>query len=179
MFDAIPPRAVATDAVIQVEGAGLPGDPITMSESATVIGTTLADPLGDLWPSAGALLNNDMDGDGKPGVTLSHLNDEDHVYLRVNTLGTVRSDRGYYAARVVLSASGTVVSCTDIEGQAEVSRFDTHIVGCSLVGGGECSAAQRDTLDGFRPIHSVDSATYRAVKAAGEVTCAAARGALP
>lgn len=179
LFDAVPPRTVATDAEIRVEGEGFPGDVISMSEAALVLGTTLADPLNDPWPAAGDLINNDMDGDGKRGVTLAHVNDAAHVYMRVDPLGTVRSDRGYYAARVVFSARGTVLSCDEIQGQAMVPRVDTHLVGCSLVGGGECSTLQRDTLDGLRPLFSLDDATYRAIKVGDHATCQTARSALP
>ncbi len=178
LFDAVPPRALSTDAILRIDGAGFPGDPMTLSETVQVLGTTLSNPLNDPWPSAGQLVNNDMDGDGRPGITIANLNDATHVNMRVDAFGTVRADRGYYASRFVMSWSGSVESCSAMEGEAEVTRFDTHIVGCRLVSGGECSVGQRNTLDGFRPLHRADSASFRSVKVVDGATCAVARSAL-
>ena len=177
MFDAEPPRAYASDPVMLVDGGGFPGDPVTMSQTVQVLGTTLSNPLTDPWPSSpGSLANNDMDGDGKPGVTVPNLNDGTHVYMRVDALGSRRADRGYYASRVVMSWSGSVVSCDELAGDAEIPRFDTHFVGCRLVGGGECNSSQRNLLDDFRPIHMPDSAIFHAFKVTNGASCAVARG---
>lgn len=176
LFDAQPPRAFVTDPIMQVDGAGFPGDPMTMSQMAQVVGTTLSNPLTDPWPSSpGSVVSNDMDDDGKPGITVPNLNDGTHVYMRVDAIASRRSDKGYYASRLVMSWSGSVVSCTEVAGDAEVPRWDTHFIGCSLVGGGDCSTAQRNQLDDYRPIHRTDSATFRAFKVANGASCAVAR----
>jgi hypothetical protein len=174
-----PARAIATDAIIKIQGSGIPGDAVTLSNSALAFGASLADPVNDPWPSSNsAIVSNDMDGDSKPGVTIPHLNDGDHKYLPVDPLRLSRADRGYYAARVVLSASGSVESCTEIKGKALVPRFDTHILGCKVANGGDCDPIQRDLLDSFRPLHKVDSAIFRAIKVADGSSCAGVRGAL-
>lgn len=177
MFDAEPPVALAIGGSIQV-GAGFPGDSAALSDTAVVLGTTLNDPFNDPWPDVSRVVSDDMDGDGKPGVTYDHVDDENHDYMRVDTLGLARSDRGYYASRVVFSTQGTVVSCDEMAGQAEVSRFDTHVIGCHLVSGGDCSTAQRDNLDSYRPMTKIDDATYRAVKVGDQATCQMARETL-
>ena len=180
LFDAQPPRAFASDPIMQVDGAGFPGDAFTMSQMAQVLGTTLSNPLTDPWPSSpSSLVNNDMDGDGKAGITVPNLNDATHIYMRVDAAASRRAHSGYYASRVVMSWSGSVVSCTEVAGGADVPRWDTHFVGCGLVGGGDCNTTQRDQLDSFRPIHVANGATFRALKAADGVTCTAVRSTLP
>ena len=179
LFDTAPP-ATTTEPVLEVQGDGFPGDPITLSTTAMVLGATLADPLNGAWPAAGSIVSEDVDGDGRPGITLPHLNGNGYVYLPVAIGGATRAEAGYYASRVVLAASGSVVSCSETAGQAQVTRFDSHVLGCREEGGGQCSSAEATLLDDNRPVHTPGLSTYRAVKLAeGDVSCAAVRSALP
>jgi hypothetical protein len=177
LFDAEPPVALAIGGSIQV-GAGFPGDDASLSDTAVVLGTTLNDPFHDAWPAVNKIVSNDLDGDGKPGVTFNHVNDANHKYMRLDMFGSARADRGYYASRVVFRTQGKVVSCDEMAGQAVVSRFDTHVIGCHVVGGGDCNTTQRDNLDSWRPIMQINSATYRAIKVGDHATCQMAREAL-
>lgn len=178
LFDTAPP-SVSTDPLLQVHGAGFPGDPSTLSETAMLLGVTLSDPLNDAWPGADVLMSHDLDGDGHPGVTLPHLGGE-YVHLPVALFGATRSEAGHYAARVVLSASGTVLSCEEIAGEAQVRRLDSRVLGCVVDGGSLCSTAQSDLLEDNRPDFIPGDGTYRAVKVSeDDVPCQAIRTALP
>ncbi|MET0283959.1 MAG: hypothetical protein ABW352_05795, partial [Polyangiales bacterium] len=122
------------------------------------------------WLPNIALVDNDQDLDGNPGVTVDFMG-------RPLVDGLARADQGYIAARVAFGGSVTVVDCDDLAGPVAVSRFDTHFVGCHVAGGSHCSAPQRDLLDASRPLYVATSATLTARKVPN-ATCTVARATL-
>ena len=182
LFDHVPAYLPATAVSATSASAFKLGQPITLPSFALQVGVALANPMTDAWPSAATLagMNVDMDGDGKAGVTSNYNNMSPYLYPRADALvvGGQRSDRAYTAVRFGLSASLSLTSCTDLLGNASFSNFDTHIMGCRISGGGDCSTMQRDTIDSGRPGYSVDSATFHAVKVAASATCTDVRNTL-
>ncbi|MET0283515.1 MAG: hypothetical protein ABW352_03575, partial [Polyangiales bacterium] len=87
LFDALPARVLATNASFSITGAGFPGDLVNMTPSAFVFGTTLADPVNSAWLPNIALVDNDQDLDGNPGVTVDFMG-------RPLVDGLARADQG-------------------------------------------------------------------------------------
>ena len=93
-FDNSPPR-LSPEPAIQVQGAGFPGDAIVLSPTALLLGATMANPLSATWPTVGQIVSTDLDGDGRPGLTLPHMNGGGYVYLPVEPFAAARSEAGY------------------------------------------------------------------------------------
>ena len=60
-----------------------------------------------------------------------------------------------------------------------MSKFDNHVVGCLVEGGGPCTATQTEFVDANRVIYTVESATYEMTAVPSGATCADVRAALP
>jgi len=150
-----------------------------MPAIAFQVGANLANPATDPWPAVAAVPAVDTDADGKAGVTANYTTGGGYTYPRANMTGSTRADRGYTTSRFAVSASGTGTSCSELNGSANFTSFDTHIVSCRISGGADCTTAQRDTLDSGRPVFAPTSATMRALKVAAGATCTAVRAALP
>ena len=68
------------------------------------------------------LVSVDVDGDGKPGLSADAASGAGMSNPPVNPARTVRANRLYAAFRQVLEASsGTVTSCTRVDGKAKVA----------------------------------------------------------
>lgn len=161
-------------------GAALSMDPI-----ASTVGLTMIDPLNDAWPGqASQITAVDHDGDGYPGIRAIPRTDPPFAAPPLD-LGAVldpsgaHADEVYLATRTVVQLTGTRASCASAAGTAQVSAFDSHVVGCHVQGGGACTQAQSDFLDASLPLFEVESATFEMVQVPSTATCAAVRAALP
>jgi hypothetical protein len=147
-----------------------------------LIGLTLTDPQG-AWPdSSRGLMGIDADGDGAPGYTAAPRSGGGYV-LPPTAIGLGGSapaaERVYLVSRHVIEVSGMRPACDQQLGKATVRAFDSHVIGCKLRGGQECSPAQTDFLDGNRPKYVVAGATYEARAMPAAATCADIRKAFP
>lgn len=180
LFDHEPPYIAPVAASIAISGSGAAGSSLTLSSQAFVIGTTLANPQTDAWPSAGSgvVLQTDHDLDMLPGVTTTYPLDATHLYPPLDVGRTLRADVGYSALRLVFSGTGTVTSCSQLDGNVTFSHFETHILGCHVAGGSTCTDTQRDFIDANRPLHSAGGSTYQAIKVPANTTCSQIRSTL-
>jgi hypothetical protein len=59
------------------------------------------------------------------------------------------------------------------------THFDNHVMGCHVMGGQECTAAEATFVDNNRTIFQVSSATNQIKIVPDNATCADVRAALP
>jgi hypothetical protein len=78
-----------------------------------------------------------------------------------------------------VTLNGKFSSCEQQGGTATVPLFDSHVVGCHVNMGGECTAAQTDFVDQSRTNYKPGMATFTSKKVADGATCADIRAALP
>jgi hypothetical protein len=156
-------------------GATYTSDPV-----ATVVGATMPSPAADPWPSNGAALTlADSDQDAKPGVTADMSSEPGMVHPPVNALRSARASRVYVAFRQALKSTGTVKSCTRVEGTGtplvinNKPAIDSHVVGCQREDGTDCSASEFKLLDSSAPVYAPSGdAIVTMVKVTPETTCA-------
>ncbi len=129
--------------------------------SASLVGASLANPTTDAWPSNVAnLVGVDVDNDGKPGISADAKTGQGLSLPPVNASRSVRADRAYSAFRQVLaSTSGTVTSCSRVEGKGSIAviagkaAIDSHVMGCRRTDGTECNASEYKLLDSAAPVY--------------------------
>lgn len=159
-----------------------PGATFTLGTIALLMGATIPDPINDPWPgSASGLTQLDMDGDGKPGVSVLQSNSDGNVYPPTSaSLLPNHADTAYVGARIVFALNGTLTSCTQSSGAATVSNIGTRIFGCKRSGSStDCNASEGGFLDTNQVDFQATSATYALAKIADTGTCADVRTALP
>jgi hypothetical protein len=180
LFDHAPAYLPSVSASVAL-GSNAPGATFALARVAFLSGVSLNDPLQDAWPNSVAGVSQvDMDNDGKPGVTASYINDSRHAYPPTSTnVGATHADAPYEAERLVFGLNGTLTSCTQASGSANVTRVDTHVIGCHLTNGGSCDPGDTNFFDTNRPVYNPASATYSLVKIADNATCATVRSTLP
>lgn len=167
-----------------ISGFGV-GATITMDPVASTVGCTLADPANDPWPASGADLTSvDHDGDGQPGIKAVPRTDEGYSAPPLDLNGALdpngdRADEVYVATRTMIQLAGTRDSCTSAKGTAEVTRVDSHVVGCHVKGKDTCTPDQAKFIDDNQPKFTIESATYEMVQVPANATCADVRAALP
>jgi hypothetical protein len=159
-----------------------PGSSLTIDGTVALIGLTMNDPMA-AWPdSYSALQAVDADGDGKLGFTAVPKAATGFVQppTGLGLFGSAPSaDLVYIASRSVIGLDGMFTSCADLSGTARVAAFDSHVVGCHVKGGGECSANQTDFVDQNRTIYRVTGATFTAKQVPETASCADVRAAVP
>jgi hypothetical protein len=159
-----------------------PGSALSIDGTVALIGLNMADPMAP-WPASYTGIQAvDADGDGKPGFTAIPKSGMGFVPppTGLGLFGSAPSaDQLYLASRTVVSLEGMLTSCTDVSGTARVTAFDSHVVGCHVRGGGDCTAAQVDFVDQGRTIYAVTGATFTAKQVPDNATCADVRAALP
>ncbi|HEY6879112.1 MAG TPA: hypothetical protein VI299_13895, partial [Polyangiales bacterium] len=164
VFDALPARVVATDTALTIESPGGVDNRFMLAPTGVVLGAQLEHPLTDVWPAIGALTTVDVDMDGQPGMTIDFQSDAGYSLPRVSAFSAQRAVNASLAVRAVLQAHGTFASCSEATGAAEISGYDSRILGCSIEGGGSCNTTQRDLLDENLPEYRVGAGNYRAIK---------------
>jgi hypothetical protein len=164
------------------------GGAFALSEAATVLGMNLVDPVGE-WPALAAAQASaaDSDGDGSPGFT--QVPKSDSPFARpplsltdaLNANG-LRADRLYVVNRMVSGRTGTFDGCTSIRGTATGHPSkEVHVIGCHVLNGAECAAAQVQFADTQLTAVDVvvDSQSFVSHKVDDGATCAAVRTAVP
>jgi hypothetical protein len=164
-----------------------PGSTINFDPTVGLVGVTATNP-GAAWPdkydglSGDGFAVPDQDGDGAPAITAIPKNDG--AYTRPPTgLGLFGSaptvDKLYIASRTVIALTGSFSTCTEQSGTANVTAFDSHVVGCHVNGGDNCQPGQIDFVDQGRTKYTVTGATFASKKVADDAKCADIRAALP
>jgi hypothetical protein len=167
-----------------VSGFGV-GATISMDPIASAVGAMLANPATDPWPAKGSeVMTVDHDGDMKPGIKAVPRTDGEFDAPPLDAVGATmengdRADEVYIATRTVIQLEGKRDSCTSAKGTANVTKLDSHVVGCHVKGKDECTAAQSDFIDGNQPVFTIKSATYEMVQVDKGATCKDVRDALP
>ena len=154
------------------------GSTISYTTNALIGFTT--DP-GATWPTAntGIMGTVDADGDGSPGLTAAPRTGGGFVAPPTSILQTSRVDKVYLATRNSTSVVLTRTACDEFSGTVTFTHFDNHVIGCHVMGGQECTAAEATFVDNNRTIFQVSSATNQIKTVPDNATCADVRAALP
>lgn len=157
------------------------GNTVTMSPGPALVGLTMDNPTGT-WPSVGNIMGVDHDGDGKLGLTAIPKTNDGYSAIPVElSLNPKRADKIYLAIRNAMTLTTSYEGCTPdtVTGTANVTKFDNHVIGCHVQGGGECTTKQRNFVDENTTVYKIGSATFTSVKIDENATCADVRAALP
>jgi hypothetical protein len=154
-----------------------PGSKITYSSNALVGFTT--DP-GATWPAAntGIMARTDADGDGSPALTALPKIGGGFVAPPTSILQLTRVDKVYIVTRNSTSVTITRTACDQVSTVSTYAHFDNHVVGCHVMGGGECTATEANFVDTNRTIYEVTTATVQSKVVPDSVSCADIRAML-
>jgi hypothetical protein len=170
-----------------------PNATYTTTASAALIGLTLPNATTATWPAT-ITTAVDSDQDGNPGVTIAMATGPDNnggVYSNVPVdLSATRANELYVVIRQVTSLSGAASDCDHMSGTASIPKIpatptgkyaiDSHIIGCGLVAGGNCSPAQAGFADGTQPVFSPSgTSVFASARVPSDATCANIRQLLP
>lgn len=163
--------------------------------SAVLIGLTLASPTTTTWPST-VTTAVDSDKDGNPGVTVNAATGpipgrDSGTYspFPVDVLSD-RANQLFIAIRQVTQLAGAAVDCNHLSGMTTIPKIpntssgkyaiDSHVIGCNLVAGGQCSGGQITFIDDTQPVFSPSgSATFSSVRMTSSATCSDVRTMFP
>ncbi len=147
--------------------------------STAPIGVTLTDPTNGAWPGT-ITTAVDADGDTSPGYTALPATTAGHV-LPPTSLNAAanRADRVDIATRNVFMVTATRDACDHAKGPITVTHFDSHVVGCHVSGGSDCTTAQANFVDQNRTIYQAGTSTIEIKVVPATATCADVRAALP
>lgn len=158
------------------------GSTIKIVPTVALVGLHMDDPMA-AWPmSYTGVMAVDADGDGKPGFTAVPKDGNGFVAppTALGIFGSAPSaDKVYLATRTIVQLDGKMDSCTTQSGTAAVTFFDSHVVGCHVKGGADCTAAQTDFVDSSRTDYKITGGTFTSKQVADAATCADVRAALP
>jgi hypothetical protein len=173
-----------------------PGATYSASASAALLGLTMANPTTDPWPTT-VTTATDPDKDGTPGVTVDVAQGAvaapgdagSYSYIPVGIPApfepVVVADRLHVAIRQVTEVTGTVVDCDHVSGTVSIPQIagqyaiNSHVLGCELVDGGDCTDTQASFVDNTQPVFSPSGATaFASVRLPPGATCAAVRAML-
>ncbi|HEY5147750.1 MAG TPA: hypothetical protein VII82_13340, partial [Polyangiaceae bacterium] len=143
------------------------------TETAVLIGLTMTNPTQDPWPAT-ITMEDDQENDMHPGVTVPVQGPlatpsptaPDYQYIPTDVpilplQQPVRASAVYLAIRQITITSGTIVDCNTITGTVDIPvinskpAIDSHILGCALVDGGNCtvgSSSETSFLDNTQPV---------------------------
>jgi hypothetical protein len=176
-------------------GGLTPGSTFNTTESAALLGISMNNPLTDPWPST-VTTQVDMDHDNHPGVTINVAQGSPYSNVPTGFPGfpsPPRATKLYLAIRQVTIVSGNVDDCDHMSGTVTIPQIsskyaiDSHVLGCALVDGGDCTSAatppatsQAAFVDNTQPVFTPSGATdFHSVRLATGATCAEVRAALP
>ena len=173
-----------------------PSAMFTTKAAAALIGLTLANPSTAAWPAT-VMTAVDTDMDNNPGVTVNAATGAapgkdggPYSPFPVDVLES-RANQLFVSIRQVTSLSGTATDCNHIAGTVSIPKIqdstgsakyaiDSHVIGCNLVAGGQCSASQVSFIDGTQPVFSPSgSATFTSVRMKTATSCGDVRSMLP
>jgi hypothetical protein len=170
-------------------GGLTPGATYSTTTTAALLGISLAHPTTDPWPSTVSTAV-DMDRDGKTGVTIDTAQGSPYSDVPTGIPGLfqpiVRADELDVAIRQVTIVSGTITDCDDMTGTVSIPQIsgkaaiDSHVMGCALSDGGDCSSTQASFVDNTQPVFTPSGSTqFQSVRLGTGATCADVRAALP
>jgi hypothetical protein len=163
--------------------------------SAVLIGLTLANPTTTTWPTT-VTTAVDSDKDGNPGVTVNAATGpipgrDSGTYspFPVDVLSD-RANQLFIVIRQVTQLAGAAVDCNHLSGAATIPKIpntssgkyaiDSHVIGCNLIAGGQCSSSQVTFVDDTQPVFSpTGSATFSSLRMPSGATCGDVRTMLP
>jgi len=155
------------------------GDNVNIDPGVALVGLSMSNPTAT-WPSASSIMGVDHDGDGQLGITAVAKVDSGYSAPPANLFKTARADKLYLAIRNVMTLSSAVPGCpATYSGTALVSKFENHVIGCHIKGGGECTGTQSQFEDDNRTVYKLGSATFTSQRVDSAATCADVRAALP
>ncbi|MBN1656520.1 MAG: hypothetical protein JXA30_22305 [Deltaproteobacteria bacterium] len=173
------PPGSATSATL---GSALPDATFELTRTSLLMGATMTDPLDDPWPSSASGLEDfDTDEDGNPGVSAVYANSAGDIYPPLDSSPLhLHASTTFAANRATYALSGTLTSCTQSAGTADVTHLDLRIFGCVRVEESElCDTTEADILDINVPVYDISAASYTLVRIDDSATCADVRDALP
>lgn len=166
-----------------------PGSTYSTTTTAVLLGLTMAHPTTDPWPTT-ISTPADMDQDTKAGITIDVA--QGSPYSDVPTefpplFGQpARANKLYVAIRQITIVTGTVQDCDHMTGTVAIPQIsskyaiDSHVMGCALTAGGDCSTTQASFVDNTQPVFTPSGSTdFHSVRVATGATCAEVRAALP
>jgi hypothetical protein len=169
--------------------------------TAVLLGLTMASPTTDPWPATIAnTIQDDMDMDGNPGVTVAVAvgpvadpmsSASLYSYIPTDVPPPLQqvdlASSLYLAIRQITVASGTVQDCNTIVGSVNIPMIaskpaiDSHILGCRLVDGGQCTtgaSSEAAFVDNSEPIFTLSgNTTFQSMRMPPGATCADVRNA--
>jgi hypothetical protein len=170
-------------------GGLTPGSTYSSTTTAALLGLSMAHPTTDTWPTT-ITTSVDMDKDTEAGVTVGTA--QGAPYSDVPTgipapfAPIIRADKLYVAIRQVTVVSGTVSDCDHMSGTVSIPQIggkaaiDSHVMGCALSAGGNCSSTQASFVDNTQPVFTPSGSTeFQSVRLAAGANCADVRAALP
>jgi hypothetical protein len=193
----IPPFTVNGALTPQTGG----GFAYSTTPTAVLLGLSLPDPTTDPWPAT-ITTELDQDQDGFPGVTIAVAQGplamptttaSDYSYIPTGVPAPLMplnlASSLYVAIRQITVASGTVQDCNTITGTVNIptidskAAIDSHILGCGLVDGGQCttgSSSEASFVDNTQPVFTPSgTTTFQTIRIATGATCADVRAAFP
>jgi hypothetical protein len=188
-----------TFAIFGTLGGNSPTATFATKATASLIGLTLANPATAPWPTP-VMTAVDADMDNNPGVTVNAATGP--IPGRAGTDGgtyspfpvDVFSDRAnqlFVVIRQVTQLSGAATDCNHVAGTTTIPQItdasgtpkyaiDSHVIGCNLIAGGQCSSSQISFIDGTQPVFSPSgNASFTSVRMKSGTTCSDVRSMLP
>lgn len=162
---------------------------------ATLTGVSLPSPATDAWPSplSPSALRDD-EGDGNPGVTVVPVDPATDSRYNFPPVGFPplfgvdypRAKLIFIASRSVVKLHGTVKSCDELNGAADIvvlggtPSINSTVVGCVKTTGETCTADEAGFLDQNRPQFTpTGPGTLVSVRMPDSATCADVRARFP
>jgi hypothetical protein len=193
----IPPFAVNGALTRQASG----GLAYSTTPTVVLLGVTMANPTMDPWPMT-ITTEDDQDKDGNPGVTVGVAQGPlgtpaggvtTYSYIPTDIPGPLQpidlAKNLYLAIRQMTVATGTVEDCNTISGTVTIpsigskAAIDSHVLGCTLVDGGQCTtgaSSEASFVDNSQPIFSpTGPTTFQSIRIDAGATCADVRNAFP
>jgi hypothetical protein len=175
-------------------GGNSPTATFVTTASAALIGLTLANPTTAAWPST-ITTAVDSDMDGNPGVTVNAATGSvpgsdgaTYSQFPVDILAD-RANQLFIVIRQVTQLSGAATDCNHISGTTTIPKIpntssgkyaiDSHVIGCALTAGGNCSSSQISFIDGTQPVFSPTTATFTSIRLQTGGACSDVRTLLP
>jgi hypothetical protein len=155
------------------------GNTVMIDPGVALIGLTMENPTA-AWPSRTAITGLDADGDGKLGLTAIPKDGDGFSPPPTSIQQTKFADKLYLVTRNIMTMQATQEGCPQtINGTASVTKFDNHVIGCHVKGGGECSDSEAQFVDDNRTVYTVGTASFVSKVIPETATCADIRAALP
>jgi hypothetical protein len=163
-----------------------PGSTFHTDPVVSQMGVTLPNALTDPWPARGTDLQHAVDAeqDGHLGVTLEAETADGYSLPPTNLPNFNQASKFYTAIRNIAIINGTQQTCDWATGEATIPKIgnklalNSHVLGCELAAGGQCSAAQTKMLDDNQPLYQLPlnaAGTVTMVRIDDDATCQTVR----